>query len=1001
MYIEISKLPFGNNGHRETLDSTWRCCVRQAIGLISGTAPHTAVVMIDLSKCFENIDRTILWAACISTGYPLYIARLSIEAYAGERVISSMYDIVGKAVKAAAGIAAGSPFATSELKAVLAGVARGIQQTHTLPRYINIFVDDFALAVHGKDRDSVVNEVVLAYQELVGELSLLKLPIAPDKTECVASDDMICDLIKLTIPCQKGANQARQLGADLNFQAGKVKPSRKRKFEQDGLSKSQGSRPRQSGCLSSGGTRTWKLKVRSKRNIKFKQRTHKCRTILSGKVYRKVLRAGLLASALYGSEISPIDPGMVARMRTAAVRAEGVWTSQVCQDVYWLILGAHVDPEFIAAAKPLVRIAREIWYLDSNAAFRQSHHDRLTGVEINELHKAIKTPDPPSMLIQAIQSSCLKLELDMETPTRWKLGQDTYIDITVSPKPSLVKALAKHWETILKRKAALALKIPPSDLEVSTFQKLFAKYNLQKKRMLVQLVAGQVYTATKAAKVGVEILSVCSICQVKQDTIEHRLIGCSTNRIPELRQGLDYRQALFKSLDYNHMVKAPRHDEPIYTQVDYWEGGCSHSAIPPFAFQQGKDLFTDGSCRNPSGPHAFSAGAAVQLESGSYLRGRYRAVSRLVPDHLEQSSFTGEWMGMMLAVTHSTYEGHDPIIRIVTDSAALLKGWEKVQHRGVSHNSKWDGLHKQLIQDSLGERHPTQILLTKVKAHRKWQDAASPQDEVHIHGNSVADQVADRCIANFLYDDAAKPKPQHKAIVNKMVEALIQAREEQPTIPKPKRVLAAWLRRHKAVPEGDKHQMLWNSHNFSCRNCCKRFPTMPSPSRPCPGAPCVSRGLVATAAKLGHIPVIISTAGKRAGLLVLCTKCGAYGADKVVLLAKPCQQQKTHRSGPIGMLMKGRHPICKDTWVDRVWKYSIPTRSKKAAFVPEDGYGQVPKRPCLRPALPQVGHPQASGPSCTVSADEAQWEALQDHARPTFAQDGEWDLDELMGLFGD
>ena len=48
---ESSKLPFGNNGHCETLDSTYRCCVRQAIGLISGISPHTAVVMIDLSKC--------------------------------------------------------------------------------------------------------------------------------------------------------------------------------------------------------------------------------------------------------------------------------------------------------------------------------------------------------------------------------------------------------------------------------------------------------------------------------------------------------------------------------------------------------------------------------------------------------------------------------------------------------------------------------------------------------------------------------------------------------------------------------------------------------------------------------------------------------------------------------------------------------------------------------------------------------------------------------------
>ena len=87
--------------------------------------------MIDLSKCFENIDRELLWTACFSTGYPLFIARLSIAAYAGDRVIASTFDMVGRKVKAAAGIAAGSPFATSELKALLAGVARGVAQSLT------------------------------------------------------------------------------------------------------------------------------------------------------------------------------------------------------------------------------------------------------------------------------------------------------------------------------------------------------------------------------------------------------------------------------------------------------------------------------------------------------------------------------------------------------------------------------------------------------------------------------------------------------------------------------------------------------------------------------------------------------------------------------------------------------------------------------------------------------------------------------------------------------
>jgi ribonuclease HI len=170
---------------------------------------------------------------------------------------------------------------------------------------------------------------------------------------------------------------------------------------------------------------------------------------------------------------------------------------------------------------------------------------------------------------------------------------------------------------------------------------------------------------------------------------------------------------LFKYHEDLQQEKAPRHDHPIYSEVEYWEGGFSHFISEPFHFEQGKEIFTDGSCRNPSGTYPFAAGAAVQLIRGTHKHGRYRTVSRLVPKDLEQSSFTGEWIGMMLAVTHAEPSSGDPQIRIVTDSAALLNGWQRVQHRGVSHNSKWDGLHKQLIQDSLGDRRPEHIVLKR------------------------------------------------------------------------------------------------------------------------------------------------------------------------------------------------------------------------------------------------------------------------------------------------
>jgi hypothetical protein len=132
-----------------------------------------------------------------------------------------MSDIVAKHMWASAGIAAGSPFDTSELKAVLAGMARAIQHANQCPRHVNISVDNFAVVVHGKTREVVAEELVEAYRHMVSELKKLKLPIAADTTECVDSDGKLRSLIKQTIPCQDGPNQSRQLGADLIFDVGR------------------------------------------------------------------------------------------------------------------------------------------------------------------------------------------------------------------------------------------------------------------------------------------------------------------------------------------------------------------------------------------------------------------------------------------------------------------------------------------------------------------------------------------------------------------------------------------------------------------------------------------------------------------------------------------------------------------------------------------------------------------------------------------------------------
>jgi hypothetical protein len=65
------------------------------------------------------------------------------------------YDLCGKKVKASRGIAAGSPFATTELKVYLLTLAKAIKATHGPRLTLSIYVDDFSLAVRGESSAEV------------------------------------------------------------------------------------------------------------------------------------------------------------------------------------------------------------------------------------------------------------------------------------------------------------------------------------------------------------------------------------------------------------------------------------------------------------------------------------------------------------------------------------------------------------------------------------------------------------------------------------------------------------------------------------------------------------------------------------------------------------------------------------------------------------------------------------------------------------------------------
>jgi hypothetical protein len=281
----LADQPFGNNQGREALDSVYRACIRQAIGLAGGIVSEAADVLIDLRKCFEHLSRDLLWEACARHGYPMHVARLSITSYGWTRFLLGRYDLCGREVNASRGIAAGSPFATTELKVYLLTLAQAIKATHGPGLTLSIYVDDFSLAVRGKSSAEVVELAVEAYRHTVKGLGQLELDIAGDKTEVIASSHDTREAIVATIPAANHINRCRKLGVDTCFTPG---TTRKSKTGQ------------KSGYQ-------WKQEVRAARNKVFKTRFAKCRRMLDGASYRKVMRAGLVTAALYGTEMAPID----------------------------------------------------------------------------------------------------------------------------------------------------------------------------------------------------------------------------------------------------------------------------------------------------------------------------------------------------------------------------------------------------------------------------------------------------------------------------------------------------------------------------------------------------------------------------------------------------------------------------------------------------------------------------------------------------------------------
>ncbi len=369
-------------------------------------------------------------------------------------------------------------------------------------------------------------------------------------------------------------------------------------------------------------------------------------------------------------------------------------------------------------------------------------------------------------------------------------------------------------------------------------------------------------------------------------------------------------------------LRTPRTNSFEYYEINYNHGALSIRTIDSFRLPDDVEMYTDGSCQGSPASNTMASGAAVHLHEGTHESGTYRAIAWTVPADLPQSSFPGEYIGLMLVLTGFPDVTNVPPVNVVTDSAALLNGWARASACGPSFNRRWDGLYKQAIADGKSGASVLSICLHKVKAHREIADAISPQDASWIHGNRVADAVANRIIDNHNYTKAFEAElaalKKHRSFLREVVHKLGEARILASPEPKPKRVMKAWLRAsQQAVVK--QHQLTWVGSHFACNLCFRRFKSLPSVSVSCGGHPRAGIGAISIATKHQHKPVIAGFTGIKKGFLIACLRCGGFSFDRIDLLAKPCSGHLGPRANTLKRLAKGKHPYCRHSLVTEMW----------------------------------------------------------------------------------
>ncbi len=450
-----------------------------------------------------------------------------------------------------------------------------------------IHVDDFSLFVHGSGDGECLVRLEEAANHMDEALANLQLKQAKDKEEVLGTSDILAGRAAKMLKVSGGRvpNRAVKLGADYSIRKGG--PSRK---------------------------------VRQKTRIsKFKARLNKATRMLdrSHRALAKVFVAGLLPGALYAAEISDFSRKDVTTIRTAALRCANLNAGGVHNSFKWAVLGAKFDPEVAINLAPVLAFAREAWSNGLRPPHRWSDEEKakgykcpangLNGTEIWKVQSQVttimgrlargETPDTVSANLVRLGRSLRYFGASF-TPqvNQIALRSGREVDLSVCSPSLLEGILVAGVDTRFAEEAHQQNWGTKGELDCGVLRRA-TKVSGHSRGFVAKVVAGAIYTRSRAVKFGTLDNEECTDCPGVADTQEHRVLDCKNSNKTSDKKGRSSwaNLAIVCARSIPERACTTREWPPPRLLPDIFEVPCHSSVQGYFSFHHHPPIYIDWS----------------------------------------------------------------------------------------------------------------------------------------------------------------------------------------------------------------------------------------------------------------------------------------------------------------------------------------------------------------------------------------------------------------------